>query len=129
MAAALSGAMSQQKGVATLQLVTGMLQAMVERDVRPGALSRILLPHFADRSLSASAELNALVRYILRFPENSQFDQCLAEFLDPLPLRRRLRDLGLPRKSIRETAVAVSADARVTTMSAEDIEAALNAAY
>ncbi len=129
MAASLSGAMSQQKGIATLQLVTGMLQSLVGQGVHAGALSRILLPHFADRSLSASEELNSLVRYILNFPENSEFDTCLAELLEPLPLQKRLRDLDLPRSAIRETAVAVSEDARVAPMSADDIEAALNAAY
>ncbi|MCV3273429.1 dehydroquinate synthase/iron-containing alcohol dehydrogenase family protein [Roseobacter sinensis] len=129
MAAALSGAMSQQKGVAILQLVSGMLQAMVDRSVQPGVLNRILLPHFADRSLSASDDRNALVRYILKFPVDVEFDICLAEFLDPLPLQKRLRDLGLTRRAVRKTSLAVSSDARAATMSADEIEAALNAAY
>ncbi|MEP3277276.1 MAG: iron-containing alcohol dehydrogenase [Stappiaceae bacterium] len=110
MAASLNGALALQKGLGATHAIGNALETVMDKGLDPGTLSRLLLPAVLQFNANAAKEKYQPLRRILKVKPSVSLADGVEAFFDPLPLPRRLSDLGIDIDQIKEAASLAAHD-------------------
>ncbi|WP_341367664.1 iron-containing alcohol dehydrogenase [Yoonia sp. BS5-3] len=106
MAASLIGSISQQKGPGLVEAIANALTLLTQNDVDTGSLQRILMPRLLHDLQLISRHDEALILRLLDAEDDASLSRSIEEILDPLPLNRSLRDMGLALSDVQKAITA-----------------------
>ncbi len=129
MAAALNGAIAQQKGVGVVQAYAQALADTTGREVDGGALQRILLPRVLDAPDHMPSKHDGVIRNVLNVPDSDPLGSGIEALLAPLPLADALHKLGLSWDEVCDAADSVAASGTVPLRSVRRLEHVLEDIY
>lgn len=110
MAAALNGALAQQKGLGGVHAISNALGALAGYDLHHGTLNGLLLPHVLEFNLPAVGERYEAIKSSGRIAAERDLAEELGRLGERLGLPSRLSDMGVDRAAIAKAAPLAERD-------------------
>ncbi len=110
MAAALNGALAQQKGLGGVHAMSHGLGALGSPVVQHGAINAVLLPYALEFNAPAAAHRYAELRRVMNVKGRVDLPEAVARLRERVGLPGRLRDIGLDRRAIARASTRAACD-------------------